>query len=126
MSVKTFPKSVPPAEMLRHRRAWRLAENLFRVFGRQGNEYLIPVVDGCPRCPCERGRRMRECFHALLVMLRLQREEKAAARPPRTRKVLGELAGIADLRNLQVLQGAGPPRCERKPYRQPDAPWRTA
>ena len=108
MSAATYAKSVKPVEMLDgRRRAWRIGPDEFRVIGRDPiDRYVVKVTEGgVPCCPCPAGSRGNPCWHAALVLARLQREAgcKGAA---------VEMVGMADLRNLG--ESSGPPRAPRK------------
>ena len=73
--LQVYDRRVPPVQMMDGRRhVWKLAPGLFKVYGRGGVTYEIPVEGGVPHCPCEAGSRGRKCWHAALVLARLERE----------------------------------------------------
>lgn len=70
-----YPCTTPPEEMMFLRRAWRKGTNEYEVIGRGGKRrYRVLVVRGVPRCECPSGRRERVCYHAGIVLKRLERE----------------------------------------------------
>lgn len=80
MSVIVHAKRVSPVEMQDgRRRCWKIGPAEYKVFGRSADPYRIEVRNGVPFCPCDAGIRGRACWHAALVLARLQRE---AARQP--------------------------------------------
>lgn len=81
----TIPRAYVPgtsaSEMLDgRRRAWKTGENTYRVLGRDGTRYRVEVVGGLPSCSCTAARYGAVCWHATLVMARVEREGRALAR----------------------------------------------
>lgn len=75
MSVRLFDRRVPPLSMMDgRRRAWKVASGRFKVFGRQGEQHRVHVMNGMPLCDCTAARFARPCWHAALVLARLMRE----------------------------------------------------
>lgn len=74
-SVRTFDRRTPPEEMLRHRRAWKRSDTVFKVYGREGDEYIVEMLDdGRLTCTCAAGEKHQECWHVRRVARRLIRE----------------------------------------------------
>jgi len=79
--VKTFTKNVTSSEMANLRHAWKIDENHYRVFGRDGDSYVVfIVVDNkviiVIACPCQAGSFGNPCFHKTVVTRRLLREKQ--------------------------------------------------
>lgn len=106
MSVATFDRRTSAMEMQDGRsRAWRIGPDTFKVYGRAADQYEVKVYNGIPLCPCEAGIRGRACWHAALVLARLERE--AGGRDEVVAIDLSDLTQPA-----RVVDG--PARCERK------------
>jgi hypothetical protein len=74
MAIKTYPRSVSAIEMTRHRRAWKIGKNTWRVYGREGKPYIVNQDARGLHCPCHAGLFDQACFHKVVVMKRIKRE----------------------------------------------------
>jgi len=79
--IKTYSKSVKSVDMINLRHAWKIDDNHYRVYGRDGIEYIVFVVieNGQVKiiaCPCVAGVHGDKCFHAAVVIRRLYREKQ--------------------------------------------------
>ena len=94
MRARRYDRRTPAAEMKDgRRRVWRTGPDSFKVYGRVGDQYDIPVVNGVPRCPCPAGAHSRKCWHAEKVAERLDREGTLGAAPePTDAELFGMLA----------------------------------
>lgn len=84
METKTYNRNVSPVEMLDgRRRPWRkIAPDLFEVISRDGKRrYRIQLAGGMPLCNCPAAQHARPCWHASLVLKRLEREQAARPKP---------------------------------------------
>jgi hypothetical protein len=81
MSVQVYERSVSPIEMQDgRRRAWAVPgkPGHFEVIARDGGErYQVEVVKGLPLCDCTAAKYGRPCWHASLVLARVEREAAA-------------------------------------------------
>src|SRR5262245_38135546 len=78
--ARVYDSRTPAAEMLAgRRRAWKTGPSTYRVLGRRGRPYAIQVVGGVPLCSCTAGTYGGVCWHATLVMARLEREGRDLA-----------------------------------------------
>lgn len=82
MSI-AYDKSVSPVDMQDgRRRAWRTGPNTFEVIARSSEKrYQVEVVGGLPLCNCTAAQYRQPCWHAALVLARLEREAKASPEP---------------------------------------------
>jgi hypothetical protein len=72
-----LPRGLTVEQKANRRKAWRVNGNLYLyevVASCGGWRYRIPVIGGVPICPCHAGQHRRKCFHAVVVLRRLQRE----------------------------------------------------
>lgn len=79
--VKTYTKSVSSVDMANLRHAWKIDDNHYRVFGREGDDYIVFVVIEnfvikIILCPCQAGIYGNICFHKTVVTRRLLREKQ--------------------------------------------------
>lgn len=79
--VKTYTDSVKPVDMINLRHAHKIDDNHYKIYGRDGNPYIVFVYwdsFGIPHimCPCYAGSHNAPCFHAAVVLRRLIREKK--------------------------------------------------
>lgn len=75
MSI-AYAASVSPIDMQDgRRRAWKVGPDTFEVISR-GTEtrYRVQVAGGMPLCSCTAAKFGRPCWHASLVLDRVQRE----------------------------------------------------
>lgn len=82
MSI-AYEKKVSPTAMLNgRRRAWRVEPNRFEVISRDSTErYSVEVLGGMPICNCTAAHFGRHCWHAALVLARLEREGQTEPEP---------------------------------------------
>lgn len=87
MNVQTFDRRTPGREMFEARRLWKTADpNVFKVYGRDGNEYFVGARDGVTYCDCPaRGG----CWH--LDLLRERRPDLFTPTPAEVAAVFGRL-----------------------------------
>ena len=74
--TRTFDPRTPALDMLRRRRAWRVAPGCFRVFSRDGlTAYRVLVTpNGETSCTCTAGRFGQACWHQVRALKRVLRE----------------------------------------------------
>jgi len=86
MSI-AYAKSASPTDMQDgRRRAWRTGPSSFEVISRDAEtRYQVEIVGGMPICTCTAAQYRRPCWHASLVLARLEREaggrQESEARP---------------------------------------------
>jgi hypothetical protein len=121
--ARVYDPRTPAAEMLAgKRRAWKTGPNTYRVLGRSGRPYAVEVVGGLPLCSCTAAVYHGVCWHATLVMARIEREgrELAGARKAAAAAEMAELPATGPTckwcdeplrRQGQVLLGFCDRRC---------------
>lgn len=82
MSI-AYEKKVSPTDMQDgRRRAWKVTPDRFEVVSRDSTErYSVEVLGGMPICNCTAARFGRPCWHAALVLARLEREARPEPEP---------------------------------------------
>jgi hypothetical protein len=101
--ARVYDSRTSAADMLAgKRRAWKTGPNTYRVLGRSGRPYAVEVVGGLPLCSCPAATYHGLCWHATLVMARIEREG-------------GELAGARRAAAAAEMAEAPPtgPTCKR-------------
>jgi hypothetical protein len=81
VAVKTYTKGVSSVDMINMRHSWKIDENHYRIYGRDGEPYTVFVVveNGVIKviaCPCVAGTFNNPCFHKAVVVRRLLREKQ--------------------------------------------------
>lgn len=81
--AKVYERRIKPVEMLDGRRhAWKVGEDLYEVISRDaGERYRVEVKGGMPLCECTAAKFGRPCWHAALVLARLEREAPRQPEP---------------------------------------------
>ena len=76
MSRTSYPSRTPAAEMLQHRRAWRIDDLHYEVVNRSADERYDVTLEpsGELECTCTAGRFRTPCWHEGVVARRLVRE----------------------------------------------------
>jgi hypothetical protein len=77
--IKTYSRHVKPKDMAYFRRAWKIDDNHYRVYSRDGEPYILFVYwDSKGKvhilCPCPAGSHNNPCFHGTILLKRLDRE----------------------------------------------------
>ena len=77
--ARTFGARTPAVEMLRRRRAWKVAPGHFHVISRDGRTHyrVLATADGETACTCTAGRFGGACWHQCVVLRRVVREGRA-------------------------------------------------
>lgn len=114
MSI-AYAKSVSPIDMQDgRRRAWKVGTDQFEVISRDTSErYRVDVVGGMPLCTCTAAHYSRACWHASLVLARIEREADGKAEVPEA-----EWMPCPDCEGLGYVRTKGVPeilwpQCER-------------